>query len=58
MNYTNKSEHFGDAKGNTIGYLGDDRSDNDDDNDDDKSVMTGVKMVKGLQSTQNGFDES
>ena len=57
VNYTNKSEHFGDAKGNTIGYLGDDRSDNDDDNDDDKAVMTGVKMVKGLQSTQNGFDE-
>ena len=55
VNYTNKSEHFGDSKGNTIGYLGDDRSDDDD--DDGNGEMTGVKMVKGLQSTQSGFDE-
>ena len=57
VNYTNKSEHFGDAKGNTIGYLGDDRSDDEDNNDIGKGKMSGVKMVKGLQSTQSGFDE-
>ena len=57
VNYTNKSEHFGDAKGNTIGYLGDDRSDDEDNNDIGRGKMSGVKMVKGLQSTQSGFDE-
>ena len=56
VNYTNKAGHFGDDKGNKIGYLGDDASD-DDDEEGGRGVISGVKMVKGLQSTQSGFDE-